>query len=290
MHPLRHALPLFLAGGALLAALDTTGKYLVRDHPLLLVIWARYFGQTAVVVPFALRHAGTGFWRTASPRLQLARGTLLACATACFFGALRYLPLAECAAISFLAPVIIVALSWWVLHERPTRPRIVGAIVGFAGTLVLLRPDSSLLHPAVGLLLGAAFFNAFYIMLTRKLRADNAYTSLFYSSLVGAVVLTVALPFVLVGMPSLGLADTLRFLALGAFSGAGHWCMTNAYMRAPASLLSPFSYLQLVWATVGGFLVFGQYPDGWSAVGMAIIVGSGVLVAVLERGHDPARR
>ena len=111
-------------------------------------------------------------------------------ATVCFFGGLRYLPLAEGSAILFLAPILIVMLSGPVLGERPTRARWIASITGFVGVLILLRPGSAIFHPASLLLLGAALFNAFYNMLTRKLLDEDVYTTLFYSALMGTLVLT----------------------------------------------------------------------------------------------------
>jgi drug/metabolite transporter (DMT)-like permease len=138
------------------------------------------------------------------------------------------------------------------------------------------------LQPAVLLLIGTAVCNAFYQLLTRKLPGDSAHTTLFYSALIGAVGLTLALPW---GFDSTVL--TWRkgglLLLLGLFAGLAHWLIITAFLIAPASLLTPFTYLQMIWATLFGFLVFGQLPDGWSAVGMAIIVGSGLLLALQER-------
>src|SRR5204862_2959417 len=195
---------------------------------------------------------------------------------------MRFLPLAEASSITFLAPVVVVALSRPVLGERPTRPRIAASIVGFVGILILLRPGSSILHPAVLLLLGAAFCNAFYQMLTRKPLQELPHTTLFYSALVGTVVLCAALPWTIADT-SFAATDALLLLLLGAFAGAGHWCLTHAYLTAPASLLTPYTYLQIVWATGFGLIVFGQHPDGWSVVGMAVIALPGLSLALPQR-------
>jgi drug/metabolite transporter (DMT)-like permease len=282
-HPLRQALPLFLLGGLCLTALDTTAKYLVRDHALFLVVWARYVGQMLVVTPFVWHRAGPDFWRTRNLRMQLIRSAFLLAATVCFFAGLRYLPLAEASAITFLAPIFIVVLSLPVLGERPTRARWIASLTGFAGILVLLRPGSSILHPAVLLLIGTAVCNAFYQLLTRKLPGDSAHTTLFYSALMGAVGLTLVLPLGLDGATLLLWREAALFLLLGLFAGLAHWLIITAFLIVPASLLTPFTYLQMIWATLFGWLVFGQLPDGWSAVGMAIIVGSGLLLALQER-------
>ncbi|MCE7876851.1 MAG: DMT family transporter, partial [Betaproteobacteria bacterium PRO3] len=281
-HPLRRALPLFLGAGLCFTTLDTIAKFLVRDHALLVVVWARYAGQMAAVTPYARHRVGPGFWRTRNLRMQLLRSAMLLAATLSFFGALRYLPLAEGSAISSLAPVVVVFLSPWILGERPGRARVVAALVGFAGVLLLLRPGSAVLHPAALLLFVSATCNAFYAMLTRRLPGDSPYTTLFYSALVGTIALTPLLPFVAIptawSWTSAGL-----FALLGVFAGSGHALLTRAFLRAPASLLAPFGYLQIVWATLYGFLVFDQFPDGWSFTGMAVIVASGVALAWQER-------
>ena len=132
------------------------------------------------------------------------------------------------------------------------------------------------------LLIGTAVCNGLYQLLTRKLLREVPHTTLFYSSLVGTVALTLLLPFSLPDM-RIGVRDGALLLLTGLFAGLGHWFLTRAYMQAPAALLTPFTYLQIVWATAFGYFVFGQHPDGWSAVGMSIIGGSGLLLALHER-------
>ena len=281
-HPLRRALPLVLFGGLCLSSLDTTAKYLVADHSLFLVVWARYAGQMLLVTPWSWHRAGPRFWRTRRLRLQLVRSGFLLAATLCFYAGLRYLPLAEGSAIAFLAPVFIVLLSRPILGEHPTRPRVLAALLGFVGVMIMLRPGSAVFHPAVLFLLGAAVCIALYSLLTRKLVGEDVRTTLFYTALVGTVALTPALPWALTGQVVSG-GDAALLLLLGLFAGLGHWALIGAHMLAPASMLTPYSYLQMVWATGFGYLVFGQAPDGWSAVGMGVIVGSGLMLAWLER-------
>ena len=281
-HPLRRALPLILLAGLFFASLDTTAKYLVQDHSLFLVVWARYAGQMLVVTPIAWQRGGHGFWRTKHLRIQLVRSLCLVVATACFFGGLRFLPLAEASAITFLAPMFAIALSMPVLKERPTRAHWFAAIVGFVGILFLIRPGSAVFHPATVLLVVAAISNALYQLLTRRLPNDAPYTTLFYSALVGTVILSLGLPFA--ELPSaVTLHDAFFLVLLGFLAGLGHWMLITAFLLAPASLIAPFTYLHMIWATVYGYLVFGQLPDGISAIGMAVIVASGVALVLHER-------
>lgn len=281
-HPLRHALPLFVLAGFCLSSLDATAKYLVRDHSLLVVVWARYAGQMVVVTPWARHRGGHGFWRTRKPRLQLLRSLFLLLATLGFWGGLRYLPLAEASSITFLAPTFVVLLSWPLLRERATGARRIASTVGFVGILILLRPGSAILHPAVLLLIGAALANALYQLLTRKLLDESIHSTLFYSASVGTVALTLALPFA-TSLSHLLAVGIVPLALLGLLAGLGHWCMTQAYLRASASLLSPFTYLQILWATAFGYLLFGHHPDALSGVGMAVVVASGVGLALWER-------
>ena len=278
---MRRAMPLVLAAGVCFSTLDATAKYLIQDHPLFLVVWARYAGQFLVVIPIAWHRAGSGFWRTKHLKLQLLRSLCLVSATACFFGGLRYLPLAEGSAISFLAPMFAIVLSGPVLGERPTRARWIAALSGFAGIVILVRPGSAVFHPATVLLVGAAISNALYQLLTRRLPHDSPYTTLFYTALVGTVVLTVGLPFT--NPPPPTWSDAFFFLVVGFLAGIGHWMFITAFLRAPATLLAPFTYLQMVWATAYGYAIFGHLPDRISGIGMAVIVASGLGLVLHER-------
>ena len=281
-HPLRTALPLIVAAGLCFSTLDATAKYLVQEHTLFVVVWARYAGQMLVVTPISWHRGGPDFWRTRHLAMQLARSLCLVVATLCFFGALRFLPLAEGSAISFLAPMFAIVLSRPVLGERPTRARWIAATVGFAGILILVRPGSAVFHPATGLLVMAAVSNAFYQLLTRRLPHDSPHTTLFYSALVGTALLSTGIPFA--ELPaSFSWRDGFFLVLLGFLAGIGHWMLISAYLRAPAALVAPFTYLQMIWATMYGYVVFGQLPDGFSALGMAVIVASGIGLILHER-------
>jgi drug/metabolite transporter (DMT)-like permease len=287
-HALRRALPFILFAGICFSTLDATAKYLVQDHALFLVVWARYAGQMLVTTPIAWQRGGPGFWRTRHLQVQLVRSLCLVIATACFFGGLRYLPLAEGTAVSFLAPMVALVLAFPVLGERPTRARWLSALGGFVGILILVRPGGAVFHPATALLLMAAVANALYQLLTRKLGGDASHTTLFYSGLVGTVMLSAALPFV--DTPStITFSDVFFLVLLGLLAGVGHWGLIIAFTRAPATLVAPFTYVGMVWATLYGLAVFGHLPDTWSFVGMGVIVASGVgLMAHERRRSAPA--
>jgi len=285
MQDLRRALPLILVAGLFFSTLDATAKYLVRDHTLFVVVWARYLGQMVVVTPVAWHRGGNGFWRTRHLRMQLARSACLVLATLCFFGALRYVPLGEGTAITFLAPMFAIVLSMPVLGEKPTRARWTAAVVGFCGILLLVRPGSAVFHPAALLLVLAAVANALYQLLTRKLPDDATHTTLFYSALVGTIGLSAAVPFVET-QDNVTMQEVFFLILLGLLAGAGHWFLTVAFQRAPASLLAPFTYLHMIWATCYGFFLFGQLPDAISGLGMAVIVLSGIGLMFHERRYS----
>ena len=282
-HPLRRALPLIIAAGLCFATLDATAKFLVATHGLLHVVWARYVGQMIVSTPIAWSRGGSGFWRTKHPGIQLVRSLCLVSATVCFFGGLRYLPLAEGTAMAFLAPMFAILFSGPILGERPSRARWLSAIGGFLGILLLVRPGAAAFHPATGLLVLAAISNALYQVLTRKVPGDSPHTTLFYSGLVGSIVLTIGVAVTSGFQFTLSPRDTLLFVLLGCFAALGHFCLIGAFLRAPASLIAPFTYLHMIWATLYGFAIFGQLPDGVSALGMGVIIASGVALVVHER-------
>jgi drug/metabolite transporter (DMT)-like permease len=279
---LRRALPFILFAGVCFSTLDATAKFLVQEHALFLVVWARYAGQMLVTTPMAWQRGGAGFWRTGHLRMQLVRSLCLVIATACFFGGLRFLPLAEGTAVAFLAPMVALLLAYPVLGERPTRARWLSALGGFVGILILVRPGGAVFHPATGLLLMAAVANALYQLLTRKLPGDASHTTLFYSGLVGTVLLSAALPFV--DTPSsITFSDVFFLVLLGLLAGVGHWALIIAYTRAPATLVAPFTYVGMLWATLYGLAIFGHLPDAWSFLGMGVIVASGVGLMAHER-------
>jgi drug/metabolite transporter (DMT)-like permease len=179
-------LPLFLGAGFCLGAMDALAKLTIPLLGVLAVVWARYVSQAIVVAAWAWRRGGPGFWRTRHPALQLGRSTLLLTATACFYAALRYLPLAEASAISFVSPVVVVLLAPWLLGERTRRSQLAAAAAGFVGVLIVLRPGGSVFHPAALLLFGTAVCVALYVparsRATRRTRRSSTARSPAWSS------------------------------------------------------------------------------------------------------------
>jgi len=195
---------------------------------------------------------------------------------------LKRLPLAETTAISFVAPLLVVLLARPLLGERIGRLRLCAVLSGFGGVLLVARPGANLDLLGVLFVLVAALCGTAYQLLSRVLvGSESTVTLLFYVALAGSVCFGSSLPWVL-PEPLPGWQDGVLMLSLGVTGGLGHYLFTHAYHDAPASLLAPFSYLQLLWAGLLGWLVFDRIPDHLTLLGMLIIAAAGVVVAVAQ--------
>ena len=267
---------------ACFAMLDTTAKYLNLYMSTLQVVWARYTG--AFLFPFIVSNPWTrpGLTRTTRPLLQIGRSVLLLGSTLCNFAALRYLQLDEAIALVFSTPFFVAALSGPLLGERVRWRRWTAIAVGFVGVLVVARPGPGSFQPAALLSLSAALFYALYSITTRILaRTDSNETTLFYSNIVGALALLPVVPFVWT-TPSDPLVIALM-VATGAMGSFGHYLLIAAHRLAPAAVLSPFIYTEIVLVIALGFLVFGDVPNRWTLTGAAIVVASGLYILHRER-------
>ena len=274
---------LLISGSVLcFTVLDAIVKSLTQRYPVPLLVWARYAMQALIMAAWLLPQMGTALMRTRRLRLQLARGAILPLSSLCFFSALRYLPLAEATAINYTTPVLVMILAAVFLGERLTPPRIALVIAGIAGMLIIVRPGSEVFQGAALLGLGAAVFYGTYQILTRKLAREDPRVTLFYPAIVGTLMMSAVLPWytVEVAMPW---RDLALVAATGLLGTIGHFVFILAFQRAPASALTPFTYMQLVWATIIGWFVFDNFPDAWTLAGMAVIAGSGLLIALHER-------
>jgi drug/metabolite transporter (DMT)-like permease len=260
---------------ACFAMLDTTAKYLNLYMSTLQVVWARYTG--AFVLPFIVSNPWTrpGLTRTTRPVLQLVRSVLLLGSTLGNFAALRYLQLDEAIALVFSTPFFVAALSGPMLGEWVRWRRWTAIAVGFVGVLVVVRPGQGAFQPAALLSLSAALCYALYSITTRSLaRTDPNDTTLFYSNIVGALALLPVVPFVW-ATPADPLVIALM-VATGAIGSFGHYLLIAAHRLAPAAVLSPFIYTEIVLVTVSGFLVFGDVPNRFTLAGAGIVVASGL--------------
>lgn len=280
-HPLRGAL-LMVGAVSVFALMDTISKYLARSYPVPGIVWARYAFQMLVMLLFLAPRMKLDLVRSRRPGLQIARGAVLAFSSLILVTALKFMPIAETSAIMFVTPLLVVALSASALGERPGTGIWAAVIAGFVGVLVIVRPGAGMFSWAALLALLAAVCFAFYQILTRKLTGvDRTMTTLFYPAMVGTAALSVTLPFVWTAPQSLWHAAL--FATIGVLGGISHFILIRAYESAPASVLAPLQYSQLASVLFLGWLVFDDFPDSWSLLGMTIIVASGVFVATRRR-------
>jgi drug/metabolite transporter (DMT)-like permease len=264
------------------ALLDATAKFLNLHMNTLEVVWARYTG--AFVFPFMLSNPWTRPELLITRRLgmQMGRSVLLLASTLCNFAALRYLQLDQALALSFSTPFFVAALSGPILGEWVRWRRWTAIGVGFLGVLVVIRPGTGSIHPAAVLSLSAALCYALYAITTRILaRTDSNETTLFYSNIVGALALIPVLPFVWT-TPHDPLIIGLMFAA-GALGAFGHYLLIAAHRLAPAAVLSPFIYTEIVLVIILGFVVFADVPNRWTLAGASIVIASGLYMLHRER-------
>ena len=262
--------------------MDAIAKYLSRWYPVPGIVWARYALNLLILLAWYAARGELGRVRTSRPAIQIARGLLLACATLIYFTSLTVLPLADAAAIAFVLPLFVAALAVPMLNERLDLPRVLAIGVGLAGALMVVRPGSAVFTLYALLPMAMALCNALYQILTRKVAgAEHPLTSLIWGAIVGAIVLSAVLPFAW-KMPDQA-AHWALLGVIGMLASVGHYLLIRAYDYASATLLAPYTYTGLIWAMLLGFAVFGNFPDGWSLTGMAVIVISGMFLATRQR-------
>lgn len=274
-----------LAAVALLlfACLDTTTKYLTAHYNVPFVVAMRYIIHCALmVVILAPRYSGQ-LLHTQRRGLVLTRAFALITASLFLGLALQRMPLAETTAITFMAPLLVVLLAGTALGEKIGAVGWIAAAAGFIGVLLIVRPGSGLNAWGIVFALFTAGANAAYQLLSRVLaRTERTIALLFYTALVGTIVFSLALPWFWESRAPSQLEIAL-FLAMGLSGALGHYFFTMAYRYATASMLAPVIYLQLFWAGLLGWLVFGYAPDALSLTGMVIIAASGLLVGLKSR-------
>jgi drug/metabolite transporter (DMT)-like permease len=242
----------------------------------------RFIIQAVMLVALFSPKLGFRMIITPSWRTQVLRGIALVASSVPYFYALRTIPLADATAIVYTTPVLVVLYSALVLKERLTGARIAFVVAGFLGMVLIIRPGAEMFQEAALLALLAAAMYAVFQVLTRTLHGDDARVTLAFPALIGVIVIT---PVVLLSEYPLtmSLADAALLLLSGVVGTSGHFMFIRAFKSAPVSVLSPFTYSQLVWATVFGLIVFGQFPDAMALAGIALIAGSGALLAWHER-------
>ena len=267
---------------AMFSLLDGSAKYLSAELPTLQIVWARYVVGFLVTFIFVSPRRLWRLGKSGNIKLQLFRSAMLLGATMFNFLAVRYLQLSLTATIFFATPLLVAALAVPILGERVGVRRWAAIFVGFSGVVVVTQPWSGGLHWAIGLSVLAAISYSLYSVSTRMLaRVDASETTLFFSALVGMAALTPAVPFVWVwpqGVQTWGL-----LVGLGVLGGVGHYLLIIAHRGAPASLLAPYTYTNIVWMTAVGFFVFGDIPAQATLIGAAIVIASGLYLFARER-------
>lgn len=280
-HPIK-GIALICLAVLLFASHDTLSKYLSAFYPIVMVVWARYVVHTLLMlVVFVPRSGFSAVVRTKRPGLQLLRAQCLIGTSLLFTTGLRYIPLAEATAVNFLAPLLVTALSVPFLGERVSRAQWLAVLTGFVGVLIVVRPGGALFTPAILLPLGSALCFGFYQLLTRKLSGvDSPTTSNFLTGILNSLVMSALLPFFW-STPTL--VHGLFMIGLGTCGMLGHMLLTQAFRHAAPAMLAPFSYGQILFAGLFGYLIFDHTPDQYALVGIAVICLSGLAVAWAQR-------
>lgn len=266
----------------LFAVMDAISKYLTRFYPVTNILWARYLFHTLAIVAVLSPRLGWRLVRTARPGIQVIRGVLLPASSMAFVLAIKYMPIAEASSITFASPMIVALLAVAFLEEKVARNQWFAIVAGFLGVLIIMRPGTGVFVWASLLPLGVALMMAIYQVLTRRIAGlESVYTSIFYPGLIGLLIFSLTLPYTWTPPQS---ALHLALLGLAGIIGASsHLILIKAHDYAPASRLAPFTYSQMVWATALGYLVFGNFPDFWSLIGITILAAGGIYLATDAR-------
>lgn len=282
LRPLR-GVALVVGATFLFALSDLIGKHLMMRYPVPVVQAGRYLVNVLLLLAIMAPRHGTALWATHRTGLVTLRALFLAAASLTMGLALQRMPLGETVAIIYLAPFMVMLLAGPVLKERVSVAGWIGALVAFAGVLLVVRPGTGLDPLGVVFAITNAALGTGYHLLTRVLtRTESTMAMLFHVALTGLGVFAVlAVPNLAGFAPSA--PDVALILILGALATAGHFLFTAAYREAPASLLAPVNYLHLVWATLLGWAAYAHIPDHLSLIGIALVVLAGVAVAVRAR-------
>ena len=266
---------LLLMAIVVFSLMDATAKHLGEDYPPAQIVWARFVGNLVIVVVIF----GPRLRRTlvsTRPGLQLARGLSHIASSALFFTSLQFIGLAEATAIMDINPVLITLGAALFLGESIGWRRILGIAAALIGALIIIRPGAGVFQPAALLPLACAICYAGFALATRKAGAtESPATSLIYSALFGTVVSTMAMPMVY--QPIAG-GDLWGFVLIGAIGSLAQFFLIRAFTLAEASVIAPFGYVGILFATFWGVLIFDEWPDGWTALGALVIAGAGLYV------------
>lgn len=280
-HSTASAMILMACASSLFPVSDVIAKYLVKDYHAIQVTWARYLFQLIILAvalggPRVLEH-----FATKQLKLQLLRGILTALATILFITALRTTPVVDAITLLFTSPLFVVALSAPFLGERVGFHRWGAVLIGFMGVVLVLRPGEGIVQWGALLALSSAACIGLFHIVTRILsRTDHPITTLLYMAVTGLLILSAVVPFFWT-TPSL--EAWLLFALAGLVSGFAHYGVITAIRWAPLSAVAPFTYAQIMSATMMGYLVFGDIPGQWTVAGLVVIIASGLYILHRER-------
>ena len=269
-----------LIASVIFCVADTIAKKLAGELAIVQIAWTRYVVFALMAFMLTTRLRGASFYVRA-PWLQLARGVCLVCSSLLFVMGIRDVSLAEAATIGFIGPILVTFLSIPLLGEKVDAKRWIALAGGMLGVLVVLRPGTGTFHPEGLYRVASALFWSIGVILTRRMTAtERAETTMFWSAVSGLVLLSAIVPFAFVPPTPMQLVLSI---GQGILSSMGQWLVILALRYTPVSTLAPYSYMQLLWTAIAGFLVFGTLPDEWTLTGAAIIVASGLYTANRER-------
>jgi drug/metabolite transporter (DMT)-like permease len=270
------------AGVSVFPLMNVAVKLLAVHYPAAQITWARFTGHLIVMLIVLLPRHGSGLFRTRWPAVQIARSILMLVSNLVYVMAIGRVPLATASAIGFTAPLIVTVLSMPLLHEQVGLRRWSAVVVGFAGALMVVKPASGFHDPAVALLLLSSLAYSLYQIATRMVaRHDTAATGIIFAALFGSLGMSPLMLFDFV-MPH-SPWDALLFGVLGLLGGLGHYLVIRAFQLAPAAVIAPLGYVELVGTVVLGYLVFDNFPDLSTFLGTGVIIASGIYIAIRER-------
>ena len=274
------AITFSLLGWMMLPVMDGFAKYLSADLPVLQITWARYFFTVFFTLPVMFFFYNKQLVWSDKPKLQILRGLILLCANICFFYAISIIPLAKALTLAFVAPLIVTAFSPMLLGEKVGVRRWTAVIIGFVGSLVVIRPGFLEINLASLAALGTGVMYGFYLIITRKLStSDNPLLTLLLTGLVGLVAVTGIMPFIWVNPD---LSQWSMMAGIGVFACIGHLFLILSLKYADASKLAPLGYTEIIPNVIIGYYFFGNFPDNWTFLGLVIIVISGIYISRRE--------
>ena len=270
------AIILNLSAWVMLPIMDGFAKYLSSTLPVLQITWSRYFFTVVIALPIMLIFFRKNLTWTEQPKLQLIRGLLLFCANVLFFYSISIISLSKALTLAFIAPLIVTILSPVLLGEKVGLRRWAAVIIGFIGSLIVIRPGFVEINLASIAALGTGVLYGFYLIVTRKLHnSDHPLLTLLLTGVVGAILGTMIVPTVWV-QPTI--TEWYMMFAIGFFASIGHLFLILSLKYADASKLAPFGYFEIVTNIIIGFYFFNHFPDNWTFLGLFIIMSTGVYI------------